>query len=724
MGVAYTSLVGAPPSPLTLAFRDWYLHPTNGLLARRLANVPLAKTTTYFFARSARAGGSSPSNSNDGLDGLGFTLAGATYTASTRTITKASAFTSYSWQPNDLIYLSFGGGPAGLHKITSRTSNNAIVLAASADAREGSLAAPTIDYAAVVSSNGPKTTIAHASTLLNAAATNADLRFRFCRNHEWNETTGIVWATTHNLVTIDAYGNGNKPFWNRFATNFTAGWTQDGVTDRWTRTTVASVIWVREQRYRYKAYQEIANQGSTANNAALVRTTPLSFDVNGTTLGINAGTGVNPNTAHSGGGIPYEVSTSSSSTPAIYAKGDKIRVEGLRVEGWNQTHTGAAYSILLEGANGEELVCWDNDVLCGGYHLVGTTGPSILGGGIFTIGRCTVGYATPRTDVPGETMLNCFSPGTGAEMIVHECSVPFGSLPTDAWVTTANPTLGRGDAYYGHTSEVGATLALYVNWGCTSGRGGEPYAPVSAIPTIGGVTLAGGVLTAARTFVVDFAIPGYPLTAGGEIAPAETVTINARVQVKPANKSSGQMGSSFSTGWLINSTVQIDCGRQAAAAGFPSGLAIFASTDTPTIWHSHLELTNCANVGGLFAFGTVGAAKLFNSIATIHGDPFLASRVGVTNSASNLGGNAYGGYSSYTGTNGYDADPAPVSIGDTYIAGGAAFDARMYGAAIAIPTGESVRYDQRWNLRPVSPSIGPIERYSSPGVSMSRVVNA
>lgn len=48
MGLAYAALVGTPPQPGTLAFRDWVL----AYIAARKANCPLARGTTYYFAAS------------------------------------------------------------------------------------------------------------------------------------------------------------------------------------------------------------------------------------------------------------------------------------------------------------------------------------------------------------------------------------------------------------------------------------------------------------------------------------------------------------------------------------------------------------------------------------------------------------------------------------------------------------------------------------------------
>jgi hypothetical protein len=233
-GVTYATLMGrALPSPLSLAFRAY----EEELLARRCAEVPSARGTTYFISRTTRAGGSAPNNSNDGRDGIGFNLTtSVSYTASTRTLTKTNGFTSYVWQPNDLIYIKTATGiSTGLYKITARTDASNIVFAAAADAFEGSAAAPTTDGTSITTSNGPFTTIAKAQTFMATT----DVRVRFAcgqpsnNDRGWLETTGLTITADH--ITVDSYGNGERPHFNAFATAVST-WAQDGATNRWTAT--------------------------------------------------------------------------------------------------------------------------------------------------------------------------------------------------------------------------------------------------------------------------------------------------------------------------------------------------------------------------------------------------------------------------------------------------------------------------------------------------------
>jgi hypothetical protein len=717
MGVPYTTLVPPIPSPVSARFRSWYLHPTNGLLAKRLANVPLPRATTYFFGKATRAGGRAPHDTNnDGRDGIGFGLtigAPGTYTASTRTITKTNAFTSYSREIGDLVYIS-AGLPAGLYKIESKTDASNIVLAAAADTKESSLAAPLSDATGVVTSTGPFSTIAKCQAIITAAATNVDARFRFRCGDTWVETTGVDTIAKDN-ITIDSFGNGPKPFWNRFHTTITGtGWTQDGATNRWTKTTVANVVWMRESEQRLVAYKKIRNQGSAGANATLVQTTPLSFDVNGTTLGVNFN-GLNPNTWS--GGIVTEVSTTQQDgTGAIHVNGsDNVRVQGIRFDGWNQNHAGQAYGVLLRPRVGGETVLWDCDVFYTAYHAIGTTEPGGSPGAIYcTVGRCTAGYTTVWT---GETVYNMFQAGGDAEFILHHCSCPFGSLPDDTWSLASSrfPTLGRGTAYFGHTN--GGVIGLYISWGCSSGRGNTPYAPDQPMPNMAQVVTAptSGAISVSRTFIVDFKCLGYPVVSAHPLAPDNAVVLNAQIEVKPVYISSLAM--TAGSGWLINSTVRIDMSNQIDVSGNLSNLSFFplaSANTTPYVIHSHMEMVN-DNGGGSAVHrhsGSPGDAKIFNSVIATS-DPIAAwDKVNVVNDTSHLGNNAYGGWDIVTGSTGFDADTAAVIIPTPTMPSELTADSPLYQKARReCPNSIVVEFDQRWALRPSTPSIGPLDVY-------------
>lgn len=108
----------------------------------------------YFVAAAADYLGNAPSDSNDGRDPAGFGLTGATFTNSTKVLTKTGAFTNYTHQTGDVVYISGGTGvTAGLYEIASKTDADNIVLVADIGGTN-----PTD----VSSSSGPFATLHHA----------------------------------------------------------------------------------------------------------------------------------------------------------------------------------------------------------------------------------------------------------------------------------------------------------------------------------------------------------------------------------------------------------------------------------------------------------------------------------------------------------------------------------------------------------------------------------
>lgn len=139
-----------------------------------------------WFASSATIV-AAPSDLNDGRDAIGFGLVAASFTTSTKTLTKTGAFASYTFTEGDILYISGGTGvTAGLYEIASRTSDDAIVLVADIGGT---------DPADVTSSDGPFSTLAHAFN--NAGTGNTSLasgdEIRVCGTFLYtNLTTGLI----------------------------------------------------------------------------------------------------------------------------------------------------------------------------------------------------------------------------------------------------------------------------------------------------------------------------------------------------------------------------------------------------------------------------------------------------------------------------------------------------------------------------------------------------
>ena len=100
-----------------------------------------------------------PSDSNDGRDAIGFNLSGATYDDAGNAegehhLSSTGAFSGYTHNAGDLIYLSGGAGiTTGLYEIASKVDDGAILLVNSAGSDSSS---------DVTSSDGPFATPSHA----------------------------------------------------------------------------------------------------------------------------------------------------------------------------------------------------------------------------------------------------------------------------------------------------------------------------------------------------------------------------------------------------------------------------------------------------------------------------------------------------------------------------------------------------------------------------------
>ncbi len=218
MGTYYTTAVGAPPVCTELTFRNWLL----ALLNFRLNESPSARATTYFLAHATHAGGRAPSDSNDGLDGIGLNLSGATYTASTQKIN--CTLSGYTYTAGDIIYIKAATGIAtGLYKIIASDGSTYLQLSPTADTRQrfGTLAAPLANGTAISSSTGPLLTVATGA--MGKLANN--VRFRFNRGDAWALEASYFNLANDTGITIDDYGDTSlcKPYWTQFNAAYSAG---------------------------------------------------------------------------------------------------------------------------------------------------------------------------------------------------------------------------------------------------------------------------------------------------------------------------------------------------------------------------------------------------------------------------------------------------------------------------------------------------------------------
>jgi len=166
----------------------------------------------WFVKQSAIV--ATPSDSNDGKDPFGFNLSAATWTASSKTLVKAGAFSSYSWVSGDPIWISSAtAGTDGWYEIASKDSDDQLTLG---DLIEGTGIAT--DQTDVTSSDGPFLTISHAidedNSTGNTALSGGD-EIRLCNDATW-QPGNINWMhagdsdNTIRLVGYSARGSSKE----------------------------------------------------------------------------------------------------------------------------------------------------------------------------------------------------------------------------------------------------------------------------------------------------------------------------------------------------------------------------------------------------------------------------------------------------------------------------------------------------------------------------------
>lgn len=719
MGLPFTSITSAMPLPQSAQWPGWALGKTTGLVNLRLSRVPRVRATVYFFSESAG------NDSNDGRDTVGLSLSAATYTASTQII--SGTFT-YTYTPGDLIYCNGGTCPTGLYKLLPASTTNSLVLAATADTTvDGTLAAPTAN-GTFSSSSGPWKTIAKATTQLGTytAAQVVNTRFRFRRGDIWTEQTALGSINVSNF-TLDDYGNGDKPFWNRHGSNtITAGWTNIATTTTYTITVPAGTISIRQVAHRLTSPLRYAfNQGSDALDIVFVKANANSFCVtSGNLMYLNLG-GPNPNTAYASGGIPFETNTSNTTNGITITDGnDNVRVMNLRMDGWGQNTGSQAYGIQAYSSAYGEIVIDGVEEYYTGYHSHGTS--SNAGQSVVTFANCVSGWTTYF----GGDEINYISysgatSGSAGENIFYNCHAPYASLPNDsaAEYNSTFPQVSVGQtAFYGHTA--GATWSIYLRINCTIGNGdsvGWSPAPSDGIGNLPSASAGAGNISTCVGIVFGERMMGFPQIAPALVfQPQNMAVINSQYTACLAghfqsNCVDGGSGNQ-DNGWLINSIVEVDCQYNYPSSTFPD--VAYASASVCTQWHSYINLFNSYNTQGIFDNGPI-ASYCFNNIYRLNGNPYENNVHGATNSATYLGGNVYAGVQTFTGTGGFSADPAATVTSIQGTLGPPDSSSQYLNAGIALPGDTPVAYDMNLNARPGSnPTPGPYE-YVTPGAGLS-----
>jgi hypothetical protein len=756
----FNTAVGELPSPFSLDFVPALID----LLEIREADVPLARATNYFIDSSSSVtenSGCSPSDSHDGLDGLGLALSGATYTGSTLTLFASNAFANLTLAPyNNLIYLTGSGWTSGLYQITSKIDSSHVTLSPTAYANVTSLAAPGSGSFTLASSSGPWLSYTNLQTKLGVSGA-INTRFRFRCGGIWyagNSTNslgffgsgGVSLQIPASYFTIDSYGIGPKPWhkhWSSSAVLSSATWVQNGtyatvwsISSGTFNASTSNFVWLRDKFTPFPAYMMINNQGSDSANLALCATTPRSFCLTSsfTTLNINpgneigaVGTPINPNNAEAN--LQLEFNTQGQNALFnIYT--DNVRIEDQFVDGWaqyynysNNTST-ALYSWVagpsLVGGLPMEEVVKGVDSLYTAYHACGDES----NGGIITCINCSGGYMTPYP-TQGETVFIEFDAsgnGNNSEHFNCNCWAKYGTLPSDYWIGAGNrmtANASRGQAFFSHT--LSGTIGLGIRMNCTIGCG-QPYPPQP--PQAWGATAGGTLITQARGFVIGETCQGplwgNSLGIGGGGA-TNTVSINNKYFVFADNSGSPNVTAG---GWHINNIIVVD-GTYSGTLDFPNPLTGIGTTSASSFINCDITFQNVGTYNTATTFFASSESGFVQPVvencileatnqAGVYTNNWMANpmSIGVTNGSTNLINNAYAGQ--ITGTQ-YSADTGAVTIAAPVPPGPPTKNSPLFAAGASI----GLEYDANGQRRPVTPTIGPFEPAGAGGNSNGAFYN-
>lgn len=394
--------VGQPPVITSLAWKKWFYK----LVHLRIAECPSERALTYFYSTSGN-------NSNDGRDGFGFNLTNAVWDPSAKTLTSLGAFSSYTWQSGDQIYIKSGtDATTGLYEIESKVSSNAIKLVGTVS---------RVAVTNITTSNGPRQTLANANSLI--FLTGSNVRFRFKRGDTWREaTTFNITAAVHD-ITIDAYGDRAlpKPNFSRFVQVSKAGatWVLDaGTTYKITGVGASTMGWVRYELDTTNLLRRQTSQANCQNNKG------SWFHDGVNTLYVNPIDSWDM-TGDSDTAIEYVLRNTLEGI-AIADGAYGVRIENIRIDGYgcspvvDQSYAG--YGVHANTSGSGNVLCIGVESYFNNRHSIGLTSPS--SGGIMTCIDCKYGACAE-----GSQIISYSATGSHEFVNVNGISVS-GGLPT------------------------------------------------------------------------------------------------------------------------------------------------------------------------------------------------------------------------------------------------------------------------------------------------------
>lgn len=566
----------------------------------------------------------------------------------------------------------------------------------------------------------PWKTLAKASAVI--AASEGNVRCRFKRGDTWREATGL--SITKDNITLDAYGSGNKPVFDKFTVQHTSGWSL-AAGNRYTKTEANDVAWVKNNAdpLGIAAGTTLIRVASSAACEALSNS--FYWDSGGTTLHLNLG-GTDPNT------LTIDVCPSNSLS-GVEFQGDGCRVEDIVGYGWgcHRTTTATQEQPFTNRNAGRKANLFKrvegyySGSHCMAHHQSG--GSSVNGGGHSMWLECKGGLA--KYNASGVTIFNSYSAYGNQETWFIGCEATFGQLKSSDWTYASGAVAGIG--FYGHADNT-QNIGLFVCDQCSmaaSHSGIQKISGCGDVPTFNfadpttcrafttrctmvPVTASGSgsetYMPIHKGIVYGNDFQFRPVTGGIQaltnLDPTTTMFVQNRFVLdmdNVGNNSFGLYNTSVTGGgiggaWYHNWIRLYNCEGTSGANG-RFGIDYDVLNNTGAVPSGTSQVARCAN--------NVVSCEMSTGSSSYYG-------LGLNNIAAQTLNNAYYGLdASNTGRGGYSNDAGKVSLGSAPSWNVVVAGLQSAGTADMDGSGLRLSHDFYGKARRTSgvPDIGPVE---------------
>lgn len=391
---------------------------------------------------------------------------------------------------------------------------------------------------------------------------------------------GDTWRRTGQLEiqgSLSAYGDGPLPRITGCTLQIAASsgaWT-NATGDRWTAT-LADCGYIRPDNGSLDVWYK------RAVSTAEVESNERSYYVDGSTVHINAGSGVDPNDL-AWEGVPASVSGPSNTGVQIIT--DRARVDSVQVD--HQTYLPAENNLQsygLRSSVGGEAIAVVSNVTAVGHNLHNLGSSGVTSGGRLLVERCTIGGCTDENATLGVAATQ----EGGQHTIWRDNVYPFGITPRNVGEVNGRGATGI-TVHASGAFEVGFFASLRAR--VPAGSEYPLWRFVSSNEMPEPVTLAD-----CRGIVIG--LDQDRVVGGLTSLPNGTAIVSSRMRLRPQEHSTRANQTGSTTTYIVASVIDIDWGD------LPTDSAHYA-------W---------INPGGTSALG--GRIRFVNS-AIIHRDPVV-----------------------------------------------------------------------------------------------------